>query len=150
MASYRKRGRSWYVRYRDEHGQQIEVKAGPDQGMARRIAAELESRVQAIRAGVVDANERQWVEAEQRPIVEHVHDWHANLLARGRGILYANQARDIALKVLGLARIGRISQLNVPSVERALHDLRSMPGRGGNPRLSDATMRQRATSPKTF
>ena len=42
MASLRKRGKVWYVRYRDVHGKQIETKAGPDRSMAQRIANQLD------------------------------------------------------------------------------------------------------------
>ena len=71
MASLRKRGRTWYVRYRDAHGKQIETKAGPDRSMAQRIANGMESQVRAIKTGTADPREAGWVgsrtQAPDRP-----------------------------------------------------------------------------------
>ena len=51
MASLRKRGKIYYVRFRDEHNQQKEQKAGPDKSVAARIQRSIESRLALIRAG---------------------------------------------------------------------------------------------------
>ncbi len=150
MASYRKRGATWYVRYRDEHGKQLEVKAGPDQGMARRIGAELESRVQAIKAGAIDPRESIWAEAERTPLTDHVAAWHASLVAKGSSPSYADLSRDRVLRLIELARIFRISHLSISTVQAGLKVVRSMPGRCGNATLSDRSVFHHVRAIKMF
>jgi len=69
MASLRKRGKTWYARYRDAHGKQIETKCGPDKSMAQRIANGLESQVHAIKTGTADPREAGWADAERKPLI---------------------------------------------------------------------------------
>ena len=150
MASLRKRSGSWYVRYRDEHGQQHEVKAGPDQAMARRIGAELESRVQGIRTGATDPRERAWADAERKPLTAHVHDWHATLIAKGRKPRYADLARDRTLRLIETAKAFRVSHLSLSAIQTAVGDLRKLPGRCGNVGLSDRTVFHHVRAIKMF
>ncbi|MBV8076675.1 MAG: tyrosine-type recombinase/integrase [Planctomycetaceae bacterium] len=140
MASVRKRGTSWYVRYRDERGKQVELKAGPDRGMAKRVAAEVESRVRAIKAGVLDPREKQWADAERIPLVTHVQDWADSLTAKGRTPRYAELARNRVLRLIGMARASRLSHLSLSGIQAAVGDLRSLPGRSGNVGLSDRSV----------
>src|SRR5262249_8038018 len=120
MASLRKRGRNWYVRYRDAHGKQTEVKAGPDRSMAQRIANGMESQVRAIKTGTADPREAGWAEAERKPLTDHVHDWHAGLIARERNRYYADLARDRVLRLIEMTRAQRISQLALSGVQIAV------------------------------
>jgi integrase len=150
MASLRKRGRNWYVRYRDAHGKQNEVKAGPDKSMTQRIANGLESQVAAVRSGVADPREAGWAEAERRPLTDHVHDWHADLLARGRKGYYADLARDRVLRLIESTRAQRISQLTLSAVQSAVAELRSIPRRSGNKGLSDRTVFHHVRNIKGF
>ena len=150
MASIRKRGRSWYVRYRNEHGTQAEIKAGPDQSMARRIAAELEGRVRAIKSGAVDPRERSWADAGRKPLAAHVHEWHASLISKGRSSRYADAARDRVLRLIEMSKVLRISHLSLSSIQTAVGDLRSLPGRSGNVGLSDRSVFHHVRAVKMF
>jgi integrase len=150
MASLRKRGRNWYVRYRDAHGKQTEVKAGPDRSMAQRIANGMESQVRAIKTGTADPREAGWAEAERKPLTDHVHDWHAGLIARERNRYYADLARDRVLRLIEMTRAQRISQLALSGVQIAVGELRTIPGRLGNKGLSDRTVFHHVRSIKGF
>jgi integrase len=150
MSSLRKRGKVWYVRYRDANGKQIEKKCGPDRSVAQRIANGLESQVHAIKTGVADPREAGWAEAERKPLSEHVHDWHAGLLARERSLYYADLARDRVLRLIEMTRAQRISQLTLSAVQIAVGELRSIPGRSGNVGLSDRTVFHHVRSIKGF
>jgi integrase len=140
MASLRKRGKVWYVRYRDPHGKQIETKAGPDKSVAQRIARELESRVSAIKAGVADPREQSWAENERKPLTDHVHDWASYLLHKGDVARHVRQSQTRVLRLIESAKIQRISGLTISTIQPALADLRSIRGRRGNARLSDRTI----------
>src|SRR5262249_61585911 len=83
MASLRKRGRNWYVRYRDAHGKQNEVKAGPDKSVAKMIANDLESRTARVKTGTLDPREAASNDAERIPIASHVQDYVQHLEAKG-------------------------------------------------------------------
>jgi integrase len=150
MASLRKRGKVWYVRYRDAHGKQIETKCGPDKSVAQRIANGLESQVHAIKTGVADPREAAWSEAERKPLTDHVHDWHAGLISRERCASYADVSRDRVLRLIEMTRSQRISQLNLSSIQIALGELRSIHGRSGNVGLSDASVNHHIRAVKMF
>ncbi len=105
MASLRKRGKTWYARYRDAHGKQIETKCGPDRSMAQRIANGLESQVHAIKTGTADPREARWAEAERKPLNDHVNDWHAYLTSKKNVPKHCDQSRDRVLRLIQSAKI---------------------------------------------
>lgn len=150
MASLRKRGKTWYVRSRDANGKQIETKAGPDKSVAQRIANGLESQVQAIKAGVADPREQAWADAERKPLTDHVHDWSAGLIARGKSESYAVQARDKVLRLIEITKAQRIAQLSLSAVTSAVGELRSIKGRYGSASLSDRTVHHHCRAIKSF
>jgi integrase len=150
MASLRKRGKTWYVRYRDAHGKQIETKCGPDKSVAQRIANGLESQVHAIKTGVADPREVGWAEAERKPLTEHVHDWYVGLAARGRNAVYVHNSRMYVLRLIEMTRASKISHLSISTIQLALAELRSMPGRAGNVGFSDQSVRHHARQIKQF
>src|SRR5262245_19780414 len=134
MASVRKRGSSWYYRYRDENGRLVEKKGCSDKAMTHHLGREAEDRARLIRGGVLDPRESAYAAAETRPIVEHVADWHATLRAAGRSPDYADLARDRVLRVLATAKVARISQLTPSAVQIALGMVRRTRGRRGRER----------------
>jgi integrase len=151
MASLRKRGATWYVRVRDEHGKQSEIKAGPDRSVAQRIAAEAESRVQAIKAGAIDPRERTWADAERRPLADHVEDWYKVLLARRSNATYAATARSRVLRLIEMTRATRISHISLSGVQTAVGALRSSPRRPSRSKpLSDRTVHHHVRAITSF
>src|SRR5262249_32314171 len=150
MASLRKRGANWYVRYRDANGKQIEKKCGPDRSMAQRIANGLESQVHAIKTGVADPREVGWAEAERKPLSDHVLDWHAFLVGKGDVAQHADQSRDRVLRLIESAKILRISGLTISAAQRALADLRLIKGRRGRQWLSESSVQHHVRAIKSF
>jgi site-specific recombinase XerD len=150
MATVRKRGKVWYVRYRDAHGKQIETKAGPDRSMAQRIANGMESQVRAIKTGTADPREAGWTEAERKPLPDHVEDWHAYLTGKGDVAQHADQSRDRVLRLIESAKVLRISGLTISAVQIALADLRLIKGRRGRQQLSDCSVAHHARAIKSF
>jgi integrase len=150
MASLRKRGKTWYARYRDEHGKQIEKNCGPDKSMAQRIANGLQSQVQGIKAGTADPRERKWAEAERRPTAEHVKDWHRYLISKGVVAQHSDQSRDRVLRLIVLAGVVRISGLTISAIQAALSEVRKIKGRRGRTGLSDSSMAHHVRAIKSF
>ena len=57
MASLRKRGPVWYIRYTDEHGRSVERKGSRSKRVAQEMATEAESLANRIRQGLLDPAE---------------------------------------------------------------------------------------------
>jgi integrase len=100
--------------------------------------------------GVIDPREAKWAEAERKPILEHVEDWHRFLLGKGTTTIHAKGARRKAARLIGCARITRLSGLSLSVVQSALKDLDQFKGRGGNKALSDRTVYHHAQAIKSF
>jgi integrase len=143
MASLRKRGVNWYVRYRDVHGKQTEVKAGPDKGVAKGIANDLESKVRQIKLGTLDPREAACTDAERIPIAAHVKDYIAVLEARGCVAGHVEGIEKRLTWFLDESKVTRLSQLRPSLAESALKVLRDA-------RRSDRTVAHYAAAVKSF
>src|SRR5262249_26906413 len=124
MASLRKRGRNWYVRFRDAHGKQTEVKAGPDKSAAKMIANDLEAKGQRIKLGTLDTREAASNDAERIPIATHVRDYVRNLEAKGCVPGHIDGIRKRLEWFLHETKITRLSQLRPSLAQDALKVLK--------------------------
>ncbi len=143
MASLCKKGRMWYVRLRDETGRERSIKAGPDKSVANQMKRDLESKIQRIKAGVLDPRESDAMDAERVPINQHAADFIKNLEDRGCVPEHFKLASRRLGWLLEQTKISRLSQLRVSLVESALKILRDE-GRG------DQTVAHYATVWKSF
>lgn len=100
MASYRKRGNYWYIRYLDADGIRREVKAGTGRREAEMMAAQIEAEARQIRAGLIDPKAVRYREHAQRPLADHLDDWRRDMEARGRTANHAG---------LYVGRVGRLA-----------------------------------------
>jgi hypothetical protein len=110
MASLCKKGRMWYVRLRDETGRERSIKAGPDKSVANQMKRDLESKVQRIKAGVLDPREADALDAERVPIAQHVSEYIGNLEAKGASALHVENVRKRLDWFLEETKITRLSQ----------------------------------------
>jgi integrase len=143
VASIRKRGKTWYVRSRDETGRQIERKAGPDKSVANQIKRDLESTLSKIKAGILDPRDVSAIEAERVPLVQHVEDYLRFLAAKG---CVPDHVKAVRIKLEWLLRktgVIRLSQLKASLVVEVLAELKAS-GR------SDRTIFHYATVAKSF
>jgi site-specific recombinase XerD len=145
----RKRGKTYHFRFR-ENEKQREIALGPDLSVAKAIAKQLSARLVSVRTGTADPREHTWAEAERMPLAEHLTDWHAYLLAKGCGQRHAEQSCQQVSRLIDSARIQRISQLSIATVQGALSDLRQTKGRRGRQRMSDNCIAHYARSVKSF
>src|SRR5271157_2587933 len=111
MASLQKRGKQWYCRLRDESGRQRSIKAGPDKSVAMQIKRDLESKIQRIKAGVLDPREADALDAERIPIAQHVADYIQDLEAKGYVPEHVVNVRIRLQWFLEETKITRLSQL---------------------------------------
>ena len=145
----RQRGKNYYFRSR-ENGKQKDTPLGKDLSVAKRIAKMLAARQVAIKAGTADPREAAWAEAERKPLVEHVHDWHAYLVSKGNVPRHTDQTRVRVLKLIESAKVLRISGLSISAVQSALADLRQIKGRRARKQMSDSSVGYYARSIKSF
>jgi integrase len=133
-------------------GRQKELPLGPDLSVAKKLAKEHAARLVRIKSGFEHADSSSWMEAGSKPIRLHVEAWFQRLQTRGSSQTHARLCRDRVLRVLSLARIERISGLEVHTVEEALSDLRrsGIRGRSGNETLSDRSVYHHGRAVKSF
>jgi integrase len=124
MASLRKRGHVWFYRYVDGDGVQRERRGCGDRRETEGLAAAAEAEAAKVRAGFVSAKDLGWRTQEARPIDDHLSDWHADMIARGRTCKHADLSRNRASRVLGLSRARKISDLTPSRVQAALARIR--------------------------
>lgn len=72
-----------------------------------------------------DPRQDRFRRAEQRLLADQLTDYHACLLARNNTVKHANLTRTRVARVLEVARMERISELSVASVQSAINTLRA-------------------------
>ncbi len=102
MASYRKRGKTWYYRFIDADGIKREAKGCTDRRATEELARHAEAEAAKIRAGLVDPRDLARRDHAAKPIGEHVASWGASLEAKG------STAQHVALSVARVRRLAAV------------------------------------------
>src|SRR4051794_12239705 len=117
MASMRKRGSVWYFRYVDADGVKVERRGCPDKRASEEMARHAESVAAKVRSGVVDPRDLAIRDADRKPLTDHLADWRAAMLAKGRTAAHASLSHNRALKVATLAKAERLSRLGPAAIQ---------------------------------
>ncbi|HMB05426.1 MAG TPA: hypothetical protein VKP69_17025 [Isosphaeraceae bacterium] len=109
MASiFKPKGKAKYViLYTDETGRRRKKIGATDKAVTQRIARDLENRVALRREGIVDAKADALINHGARPLSDHLADWQAGMLARGKTARHAGQYHTRAARVAALVRGAR-------------------------------------------
>lgn len=83
MACVIKRGKVWYVKYRDVQGKQKLEKAYTDKARSVALANSRQNEVTGIRNGDIDPQQEQRKAERVRPVADHIRDYRIALEARG-------------------------------------------------------------------
>src|SRR5579883_1023113 len=130
MASLRKRGNVWYYRYTDADGVKRQRKGCTDRRVTEELARQAESEAAKIRSGLVAPKELAYRDHAVRPLVEHLGDWHKDLLAKGKTAKHADQYRDRAGRLIALVKGTRLADIDPgrkpEALERAARLLESV------------------------
>src|SRR4051794_16693436 len=102
MASFRKRGKTWYYRFVDADGVKCERKGCPDRRATEEMAREAESHAARTRAGLIDPKAEARRRQAARPLSEHLAEWHAHLLAAGHTDKHAGLSLDRVRRVAAI------------------------------------------------
>ena len=124
MASYRKRGKTWYYRFVDADGVKRECKGCTDRRATEAIAA-AEAQAAKVRSGYIDPKAPRYLAHEACALAEHLEAFRAMLAAKGGTARHTKVTVGRAGRVLELAKARRISDLSLSRATAALAQLRS-------------------------
>ena len=119
MASYRKKRGTWFYRYVDGAGRQVERKGHPDLVTTKLMAAKAESEAVKVRSGLIDARDQALATDAARPLADHLDAWESDLLAKGATPKHAGMTSDRARRLVAVMRGGRLSDLDGKTLTRA-------------------------------
>ena len=77
----------------------------------------LEGTAQKIKDGLIDRKDFTYRDHEARPLAEHLSDWHADLLAKGKTPKHADLSRDRAGKLIAMVKGVSLNRL-IPKAAR--------------------------------
>jgi integrase len=124
MASYRKRGGAWYIRFVDADGQKREKRGCSDKRATQAMGAAVEAEIGRVRAGLSDPRDEARRKHETTPVASHIDDWHQSLIGKANTIKHAYQSRKRVGQLMALAGVVRLSDVSVGRVQAALGTLR--------------------------
>jgi integrase len=105
MASFRKRGNTWYYRFVDEHGRPVERKGSSSKRVTQEMADAAQSQATKIRQGLLDPADVAARKEAGRPLLEHLNDWRQSMEDRGLGEdhsrLFGFRARCVMAVIAG-------------------------------------------------
>ena len=114
------------VAYIDDQGRRRYRGTGTsDKAAAELIAAKFEAEVALRRRGVIDPKADQYAQAERRPLIKHLDDFHDDLSSRDGDPKHARQTFRYARKVIKLVGADRLSNLSPSAVQTAIGEIRN-------------------------
>jgi integrase/recombinase XerD len=134
------KSRVWRGEYRDADGLLQTQSLGRNKQAARQMLAELERRVEFEKAGLTSPLE----EPANRPLAEHIADYRATLMARGRTEDHCHQVVKRIERVMNDCGFQLIGQISASRVEKWLADQKQ------SGELSEQTVRHYCQSLKQF
>ncbi|MFI5454196.1 MAG: tyrosine-type recombinase/integrase [Isosphaerales bacterium] len=117
--------KKYTITWRDENGRRRKKTGATDKGVSQRIANELENRVALRREGLIDTKDEAYRDHEAKPLVEHLRDYEAALVGNGGSKKYPTMTTHRIERVLGLAKVKRISELSLSKAMSAIASLRA-------------------------
>ena len=108
------KGSPYYVEYTDENGLRKRIRGCSDKGVTEQIARKLESDVELRRRGVIDRRVDARIVQAARPIVEHLDEFQAALIAKGSSGKHAGMTLERATRIVALVTGAEIRSINPP------------------------------------
>lgn len=118
------RGKVWYYRFTDADGGRRMRKGCTDKRATEGMLRAAETEVARLRSGDIDPKDLAYRAHEARPLAEHMADWKAFLLGRGRSQRHAEEGHARVVKLTTLAKAERLSDLALARLQAALATLR--------------------------
>ncbi len=115
--------RKWVISYKDETGRLRKKTGFTDKAATQRLANDLERKIGLRRDGVLTARDDGYAEAERKPLMDHVADWHGFILGKNRTAKHADLSRNRLTKVLETGKAQRLTDLTLTRIQGALKAL---------------------------
>jgi site-specific recombinase XerD len=126
MATLRKRGIFYHVRWLDADGVSHEKSVGRDKRVAEQAKARIEGEVDRRRAGLLNSQDLKIRYHEARPLGDHLDDWRRDIIARGKTARHADQYFERAGKLVALIRGESLADLEPGRKPKALEEAASV------------------------
>jgi integrase len=117
-------GSSWYIAFSDQNGKRRTMKGCSDKAATEAMARKLESEADLRRPGIIDPRTDAYTAHEARPLVDHLADYHAYLIAKGATVDHAELVKARCARIIDLARFKRPSDLSPSRFLTALKAVR--------------------------
>jgi integrase len=111
--------------YKNADGKRTTAYGCTDLDATKRIMAKVEHEAFLSRKGLIDPREQGFIDAEKKPLAQHVQEWSDAMEARKVGDKHARQMRQSIDTIIETASISRVSQLSADTVQRAIASLSS-------------------------
>src|SRR4051812_19982190 len=127
MASiFKPKGKTKYViLYTDEKGRRRKKAGATDKAVTQRIAAKLENDVALRKQGLLDPAAERFAAHERTTIKDHLEHYRVALRDKGNTDKHVDLFVARALRVVCLARLDRLNELDRDRVQGALAALRA-------------------------
>jgi site-specific recombinase XerD len=126
MASvFKVKGATRYtIVFTDEHGKRRKKRGYTDKRESDRLATELEDRARRIKDGLADPRAEAYRTHEGTPLLDHLLAFERSILAKGATPKHVHMTLQRTRRVLGLAKVKRISDLSLSKALDAVQALR--------------------------
>lgn len=120
----RRKDGPYCITYSERPGVRRTVRGCRDLKATEALARKLETDAMLRRKGIIDAKADQCAKGDVRPLVDHLDDLHAGLIAKGITRKQANPVRTRARGIIEVCNAKRISDLSPSRVQLAVGTLR--------------------------
>jgi integrase len=117
----RKQSQYWYIDYKAADGTRKRVKGFRDKTATQQLAAKLEKEAELAQVGIID----RFKEHRKRPLLEHLNDFKASLLAKGNTEGYVEQTLNRIKPVFDDCKFVFWGDISANIIQKHLASLRS-------------------------
>ncbi|MCK5611857.1 site-specific integrase, partial [Candidatus Pacearchaeota archaeon] len=118
----KKKSQYWYIDYKATGGTRKRVKGFKDKTATAQLAAKLEKEAELADAGIID----RFKEHRKRPLLEHLEDFRASLLAKGNTTEYVQQTVNRIKAVFNGCKFVFWNDISANIIQKYLASLRNM------------------------
>ncbi|UCG48757.1 MAG: site-specific integrase [Phycisphaerales bacterium] len=116
----RKKSKFWYVDYKAADGTRKRLRGFKDKTATAQLAAKLEREAEQAQIGIVD----RYKDYHKKPLVEHLVDFRASLLAKGNTVQYVEQTLNRITPVFEACKFVYWKDIDASAVQKHLADMR--------------------------
>ena len=126
MATYFRRGKTWAVAYRLKGCKRQYLYGIRSEKLARHAKSKKDQEEQLARAGLFtpDPAADRLAAAQRKPLPQHIVEFEGSIVARGKNKQHTQQQAAHVRRLLRMARIGSLSEIDVELVQQTLARLR--------------------------